>query len=99
MAIQIDLSNSHYGIPFIGAYFRITTAAVVRTRNTENRHIALIDVSGYAAPPTDEDTREVDFRRYHVPIVDVESMSGSTFLAKCYAWVMSQSDMYNSVGV
>ena len=27
MAIQIDLTNSQYGIPFAGAYFRIVTEA------------------------------------------------------------------------
>ena len=32
MAIQLDLTNSQYGTPFAGAYFRIATAAISRMR-------------------------------------------------------------------
>jgi hypothetical protein len=99
MAIQIDLTNSQYGVPFAGAYFRIVTAAVTRTRDVNSRHSVMIDVAGYATQPENEDTREVDFRRYHTPITEVEAQLGDTFLSKCYAWVMSQSDMTGSVGV
>jgi hypothetical protein len=99
MAIQIDLSNSQYGVPFAGAYFRIVTAAVSRTRSEEVRHSVMIDVAGYATQPQDDDTREVDFRRYHCPLSEVEALAGDTFLAKCYAWVMQQPDMGGSVGV
>jgi len=99
MAIQIDLSNSQYGIPFTGAYFRVVTAAVSRTRDAGNRHQVMIDVAGYAALPQNDDTREVDFRRYHCALSEVEAQSGATFLAKCYVWVMQQPDMAGSVGV
>jgi hypothetical protein len=99
MAIQIDLSNSQYGVPFTGAYFRIVTAAVTRTRDANNRHSVMIDVAGYATRPSDDDTRDVDFRRYHCPLTEVEAQTGSTFLAKCYAWVMAQVDMAESIGV
>lgn len=92
MAIQLDLSNSQYGVPFAGAYFRIVTAAVSRTRDTDNRHSVMLDVVGYATQPQDEDTRDVDFRRYHCPLVEVEALAGEGFLAKCYAWVMTQED-------
>lgn len=99
MAIQIDLSTSQYGIPFAGAYFRIVTAAVSRTRSAEARHTVMLDVAGYATQPQDDDTREVDFRRYHCPLSEVESQTGDSFLAKCYVWVMQQPDMAGSIGV
>ena len=99
MAIQLDLSTSQYGVPFAGAYFRIALAAVSRTRNANNRHSVVIDVAGYATQPSDDDTRDVDFRRYHCPLTEVEAQTGSTFLAKCYAWVMAQADMAGSIGV
>lgn len=99
MAIQLDLQNSQFGVPFNGAYFRVVTAAISRTRNAEERFSVMIDVVGYAAQPQDEDTRDVDFRRYHAPLTEVEAQEGSTFLEKCYAWVMTQPDMAGSVGV
>jgi len=99
MAIQLNLSTSQYGVPFAGAYFRIVTAAVSRTRSVDSRHSVMIDVAGYATQPSDDDTRDVDFRRYHCPLAEVEAQTGATFLAKCYAWVMAQTDMTGSTGV
>ena len=99
MAIQIDLSTSQYGVPFAGAYFRIVAAAVTRTRDPSNRHSVMLDVVGYATQPQNEDTRDVDFRRYHCPLAEVEAQAGENFLTKCYAWVMTQPDMQGSIGV
>lgn len=99
MAIKLDLFTSQYGIPFAGAYFRIVTAAISRTRDAENRHSVMLDVVGYATQPTNDDTRDVDFRRYHCPLAEVEAQTGENFLTKCYAWVMSQPDMTGSLGV
>ncbi|MGL4297340.1 MAG: hypothetical protein ACRCTG_16650 [Aestuariivirga sp.] len=99
MAIQIDLTQSQYGVPFQGAYFRVVTAAVTRTRDADNRHSVMIDVAGYATQPENDDTREADFRRYHTPLSEVEAQVGDTFLAKCYGWVMAQPDMAGSVAV
>ena len=99
MAIQIDLTNSQYGIPFAGAYFRIVTAAVSRQRQGGPKFSTMIDVAGYGTATPGDDTREVDFRRYHVPLEDVEAQQSSTFLDRCYAWVMSQPDMAGSVVV
>jgi hypothetical protein len=99
MAIQLDLQNSQFGVPFNGAYFRVVTASISRTRDAAQRFSVMLDVVGYAAQPQDEDTRDVDFRRYHAPLTEVESQEGSTFLEKCYAWVMTQPDMAGSVGV
>ena len=99
MAIQIDITNSQFGIPFAGAYFRIVTAAVSRQRNPEMRHSVMIDVVGYAAKPTNEDTKDVDFRRYHVSAKEVYAQPGGDFLAQCYAWLATQPDMAGSVEV
>jgi hypothetical protein len=99
MAIKIDLSNSQYGVPFSGAYFRIVTASVSRTRSEDSRHSVMIDVAGYVTQPSNDDTRDIEFRRYHCPLAEVEAKTGENFLSKCYAWVMAQSDMNGSVGV
>ena len=92
---NITTENSQYGIAFNGAYYRIVTAAVSRQRGTDLKFSVMIDLSGYAATP-DDDTREVDFKRYNAPLDAVEAASGATFLAKCYAWVMAQNDMDGS---
>lgn len=97
MALQIDLQTSNYGVPFNGAYFRIVTSAVSRQR--EARFSVMIDVAGFATRPENDDTRDIDFRRYHAPLEEVESQTGDTFLSKCYAWVSQQEDMNGSVGV
>lgn len=99
MAIKIDLSTSQFGVPFMGAYFRIVTANVARQRDPLMRNSVTIDIVGYAAKPLDEDTREVEFRRFNAAYQDVESMVGSNFLSKCYAWVMAQANMSGAVSV
>ena len=99
MAIQLDLQVSNFGIPFAGAYFRVVTAAISRTSNPDLRHTVMIDVVGYATQPENEDTKDVDFRRYHAPLTEVEAFEGATFLEKCYKWVMTQPDMINSIAI
>jgi hypothetical protein len=99
MAIQLDLTNSQYGVPFTGAYFRIVTTVISRTRDENNRHHVMLDVVGYATRPENDDTRDVDFRRYHCLLADLEAQAGDLFLAKCYSWVMQQPDMAGSIGV
>lgn len=99
MAISIDLQTSNYGIPFAGAYFRIVTASISRQRAGREKFSVMIDVAGYGTATPGDDTREVDFRRYHTPLDDIESQQGAAFLDKCYAWVMSQSDMAGSQAV
>lgn len=99
MAIQIDLTTSQYGTSFSGAYFRIVTAAITRERSGETKFNVMIDVAGYATATPNDDTRDVEFRRYHVNMTAVEAMSGAAFMDKCYAWVMSQEDMAGSKAV
>jgi len=98
MAIQNDIEEeaSQYGIAFNNAYYRIVTAAVSRQRDTEPKFLVMIDLSAYATATPTDGTREVDFKRYQAPLDAVEAASGVTFLAKCYAWVMTQSDMSSS---
>ena len=102
MAIQHNISeaNSDYGISFSGAYYRIVTASISRQRGSDPKFSVMIDLSGYATGSNlTDDTREVDFKRYNVNLTDVEAKSGSTFLDKCYAWVMDQDDMDGSTSV
>ena len=97
MAIQLDLATSQYGTPFAGAYFRIVTAAISRERGTDPKFRVMVDVAGYATATPDDNTRDVDFRRYHADLAAVEAMIGEAFLDKCYSWVMAQDDMAGSV--
>lgn len=100
MAISLDLASSQYGTPFAGAYFRIVTAAISRMRSGDgHKFTVMIDVAGYATATPDDDTREVDFRRYHADLAEIEAQAGATFLDKCYAWVMAQEDMAGSSAV
>ena len=101
MAISnnITAENSQYGIAFNGAYYRIVTAAVSRNRGSDPKFTVSIDLSAYATSTPTDDTREVDFKRYHANLTDVEAKTGSTFLDKCYAWVMDQDDMAGSTAV
>jgi hypothetical protein len=97
MALQLDLTTSNYGVPFSGAYFRVVTASVSRQRGAT--FSVMIDVVGYATRPTNEDTRDIDFRRYHAPLDQVESQTGAAFLEKVYKWVATQEDMAGAIGV
>jgi len=101
MAIQNNIAEgvSQYGIAFNNAYYRIVTAAISRQRGTDPKFSVMIDLSAYATATPGDDTREVDFRRYHADLADVEAQSGATFLDKCYTWVMTQADMAGSVAV
>jgi len=99
MAIKIDLATSQYGTPFNAVYFRIVKAAITRQRaDNYAKFTALIDIAGYASAPGD-DTREVAFRRYHADAADIEACDGTTFMDKCYTWVMTQDDMAGAEAV
>ncbi len=101
MAISnnITAENSQYGIAFNGAYYRIVTAAISRQRGSNPKFSVMLDLSAYATSTPTDDTREVDFKRYNAPLDDINAASGDTFLDKCYAWVMAQSDMSGSSAV
>mgnify|MGYP003642236654 CR=1 FL=1 len=93
---NITTENSQYGVKFDGAYYRIVTAAVSRQRGSDPKFSVMIDLSAYATSSPSDDTREVDFKRYHATLEQVEAASGAKFLDKCYSWVMTQSDMSGS---
>lgn len=97
MAIEIDLTHTQFGVPFIGAYFRIINISI--SRHGEKNHIVQIDIAGYATKPDGEGVRDIDFRRYYAPFADVDSWEGGSFIAKCYAWIMSQQDMLGAIAV
>jgi len=101
MAISnnITAENSQYGIAFNGAYYRIVTAAISRQRGDNPKFSVMLDLSAYATSTPTDDTREVDFKRYNAQLDDINAASGDTFLDKCYAWVMAQSDMSGSSAV
>lgn len=99
MAVQIDLNTSQYGVPFIGAYFRIVTVAISRQREGGPKFFATIDVAGYGTSSPGDDIREIDFRRYHTALENIEAQQGVSFLDRCYTWVMAQDDMAGSIGV
>jgi hypothetical protein len=101
MAIRNNIaeSASQYGIAFENAYYRIVTAAISRQRGSDPKFEVMIDLSGYASSSPTDDTREVDFKRYHAPLDDINASSGDAFLDKCYSWVMTQDDMAGSTAV
>ena len=101
MAIQNTIAegSSQYGIAFNNAYYRIATAAISRERGTDPKFSVMIDLSAYATATPDDDTREVDFKRYHANMTEVQAAAGDNFLDKCYAWVMAQDDMNGSIAV
>tara|TARA_R110000764_G_scaffold75704_2_gene152617 strand:+ start:34 stop:339 length:306 start_codon:yes stop_codon:yes gene_type:complete len=93
---NISQSDSEYGVKFDGAYYRISLTVISRERGSSEKFTCMIDLSAYATASPTDDTRQVDARRYHAPLTEIESSAGDTFLSKCYAWVMSQSDMSGS---
>ncbi len=93
MAISLNIKTSRVGVGFKTAYYRIGAANVSRAQGREVPHIIVIDVNGFATKPSDDSVQEIDFRRYHAPLAEVEEGGGENFLTKCYAWVMAQEDM------
>lgn len=93
MAIKLDLQQSGFGVSFNAAYFRISCAQITRHSVGNDKFSVMLDVVGYATHDVEDNTREIDFRRYYAPMSDVESYEGIQFLDKCYAWVMKQPDM------
>ena len=99
MAIQLDIQNTQFGVPFAGAYFRVVTAAITRQRQGVHKFMVMVDAAGYGTSSPTDDTQPVDFRRYQAPLEDIEAQAGDTFLAKCYAWLMMQDSMSGAIAV
>lgn len=100
MAIQQSISEnlSKHGIKFDDAYFRIVNVSVSRQIKMPKFQVT-IDLAAYATHSPTSDTREVLMTRYDVDLEVLNQTSGSTFLDKCYTWVMAQSNMGNSKAV
>jgi hypothetical protein len=90
LLLNISESNSEYGIAFSGVYYRIVRASV--QRELSENHQVMIDLSGYATNSPTDDTRELDFKRLHGPLSEIEAKSGDDFLSKCYNWLKDQSE-------
>lgn len=99
MAIQLDLHQSSYDVPFMGAYYRILSANLIRDGHEKNSFCVRIHIAGYAAVPTSIFSKEIDVRQYVVQTDEIEVQSGDTFLARCYEWVMAQPDMVGAIAV
>lgn len=101
MAIKNNIteSASQYGIAFSNAYYRITSTSINRQRSTDPKFSVLIDLAGYASSSPDDNTREVDFKRYEAALESINAASGDAFLDKCYSWIMAQDDMDGSTAV
>lgn len=101
MAIQHNIleDNSQYGVKFDNAYYRIASASINRQRGTDPKFSVLIDLAGYASSSPDDNTREVDFKRYEAALESINAASGDAFLDKCYSWIMAQDDMDGSTAV
>ncbi len=100
MAIRNNIaeSASEYGIAFQDAYYRVVGVSISRQTGSDFKFAVTIDLNAYATSPTDN-TRDIEFRRYHVPLEQINSASGDAFLDKCYSWVMAQDDMSGSTAV
>jgi len=99
MAIELDIPQTQYGISFAGAYFRIVNVHIMRTANIHFRFNVIVDLAAYATNPQSEPLREIETRRYHCPLDEIEVQSGDNFLARCYEWVMAQPDMVGAIAV
>jgi len=101
MAIQNNISESasEFKIKFDNAYYRIVTSSISRQRGSDPKFAVMIDLSGYASSSPDDDTKEVDFKRYHADLTEINAASGDQFLDRCYSWVMEQADMDGSTAV
>ena len=74
MAIQLDLTNSSIWHTFCWRLLPHRHCCYLRMREGGPKFTVMIDVSGYATATPDDDTREVDFRRYHADLADVEHL-------------------------
>lgn len=99
MAIELDIPQTQYGVSFAGAYFRVVNVHIARIGNANLRFNVVIDLAAYATNPQNESFREVEMRRYHCSLDEIEVQSGDNFLARCYEWVMAQPDMVGAIAV
>lgn len=99
MAIQLDITNTPIGVPFSGAYARVVTVSTTRQRSNDSgvKHLTMVDVAIYATNTPEDDTRALDFRRYHTPTPAIEAQAGDDFIAKCYSYLKTLEDFAGAV--
>lgn len=93
MAVSVDVTNTPIGVGFQSAYARIATVAI--SRQLGGGHRVMIDVAIYATIP-DDNTQNVDLRRYVVPLADLPA---GDILPGTYAWLKEQPDFTGAVDV
>lgn len=91
MAVSIDVTNTPLGVGFNNAYARVATVAI--SRQPGGGHRVMIDVAIYATIP-DDNTQNVDLRRYVVPLADLPA---GDILPAAYAWLKEQPDFIAAV--
>lgn len=94
MAITQDMSESRFGVPFPGAYFRIVSATI--NRKVDSGHSVMLDVAAYAVPPTTGMEAEIEFLRIHGNLEDIETRDSSSFLSLCYEYLASLPEFAGS---
>lgn len=92
MAVSLDVTNTPLGVGFQNAYARIAT--VVISRQLGGGHRVMLDVAIYATIP-DDNTQNVDLRRYVIPLADLPS---GDILPAVYSWLKEQPDFIAAVG-
>lgn len=91
MALTLDVSNTPIGVGFTNCYARLATVAV--SRQLGGGHSVMIDVAIYATIP-DDNTNNVDLRRYHIPLSELGS---GDIMGLAYAWLKTHPDFAGAV--
>lgn len=86
MALLIDVTNTPVGVGFASAYARVSAISIHRGIGGAG-HRAVVDVAIYATIP-DDNTQNVDFRRYVVPAAELVG----DVIPAAYAWLKQQPD-------
>ena len=92
MALLIDVTNTPVGVGFTNAYARVSAISIHRGIGGAG-HRAVVDVAIYATIP-DDNTQNVDLRRYVVPLADLPA---GDILPAAYAWLKDQPDFIAAV--
>lgn len=92
MALLLNVTNTPLGVGFSNAYARIATVVVGRQIGGQP-HRVMIDVAIYATRP-DDNTQNVDFRRYMVPLPEFPS---GDVLPAAYEWLKTQGEFVGAI--
>lgn len=92
MALLIDVTNTPVGVGFTNAYARVSAISIHRGIGGAG-HRAVVDVAIYATIP-DDNTQNVDLRRYVVPLADLPA---GDILPAVYSWLKEQPDFIAAV--